>query len=204
MKKLVLGTHNRAKLSEMRLGLQPLSSIGVELVDLDSLGITLDVKETGKTFLDNAKLKAKEYASRTGLPTLTDDGGLEIDVLNGAPGVRSRRWLGYEADDEELIRHTLKMLSGMHGDKRRAHLTNVACFYNPATNSFECSKQTISGFIAEKPSPRAAKGFPFRALFIVDKYNKYYDELTAKEHREVNHRLRGLQELLPKIKKAYL
>lgn len=204
MKKLVLGTLNPAKLNELRFGLQELSRLGVELVDLVSLGITLGVKETGETFIENARLKAEAYAKLTGLPTLADDGGLEIDVLNGAPGVRSRRWLGYKADDAELIKHTLEMLKGMEGDKRRAHLTNVVCFYNPETGEFDYSKQKISGFVAKKPSNRPIVGYPFRALFIVEEYNKYYDELTTQEHLQVNHRLKGLQELLPKMKKALL
>ena len=195
-----MATKNRAKLGELKSGVKDLISSGIKIVDLDDLKINKYPEENGKTFKENAKIKAGFYGNLTGLPTLADDGGLIIPYLNNEPGVRSRRWLGYEATDEELIDHTLKKLKDLPVKNRVCYLQTCVCFYHPLTKKFLCCEEKIKGHIAEKPSGRLTDGYPFRALFVVEKYNKYYDELTAKEHDEINHRLKALRKLTKSMK----
>lgn len=199
MKTLLLATHNKAKLEELRLGVKSLEKKGIQIVSLNDVKVTKDPEETSKTFRDNAFLKARFYATLTNLPTIADDGGLLIPYLNNAPGVRSRRWLGYDASDEELITHTLIHLRGVEKAQRTAYLQTCLCFFYPHTKKTVFEEEKIKGYIAEKPSGRATNGYPFRALFIVEQYNKYYDELTEKENHVINHRLIALKKLIRKI-----
>jgi len=202
MKQILLATHNKAKLSELMLGARSLKDHGWEILSLSDVKVTIDPEETGKTFEDNSILKAKYYGDLTNLPTIADDGGLLIDILNGEPGVKSKRWLGYDATDEELIEYTLKRLKNLPIHKRTAYLQTSLCFYNPQTKQTILKKERIKGYIGLKSSGRPTQGYPYRALFIVTKYNKYYDELTDEEHHAINHRLKALRWLVEKIIKS--
>jgi len=236
MKALLLATHNKAKLAELKLGVSSYLKGKVEIVSLNDLNIKVNPKETGQTFQENSFLKAKFYANLSKLPTIADDGGLIIPSLNNEPGVKSRRWLGYEASDEKLITYTLDRLKGSLISYRTAYLETCLCFYYPLpsviarSDSDEaisknneipslrdvrrpfarndgvviCEQEKIKGHIAKKSSGRPTKGYPFRALFVVEKYNKYYDELTDRQHHEINHRLIALKRLLNKAKKYLL
>jgi len=201
--KLLIATHNQAKLKELRLGLKPLEKLKIVLVSLNDLKIDKEPEETGKTFCENAFLKAKYYSDLTGLSIIADDGGLIIPYLNNAPGVKSRRWLGYEASDQKLIQYTLLHLRGVIRTNRIAYLQTCITFYDPKTKKSFYETEKIKGYIADKPSGKATNGYPFRALFIIDKFNKYYDELTEEEHNEINHRLIALKQLVKKIQ-SYL
>lgn len=202
MKKILIATSNPGKIEEIIDGLKPLKKFGIRFVRLNDVGVEEKVEETGKTFCENAKIKALFYGEKTNLPTIADDGGLIIPYLNNEPGVKSRRWLGYEASDEELIQYTLKRLNNQPTENRIAFLQTCVCFYHPQTKKIFFQEENIKGWLAEKPSPRRIKGYPFRALFIVEKFNKYYDELTDEEHHQVNHRLRAIKKLIPKIKQS--
>jgi len=204
MKQLLVATHNPAKKLELKGGFIPLVQSGVELLFLDDLHITNDPEETGKTFKENALLKAKYFANLSHLPTVADDGGIEIDKLNGEPGIHAKRWLGRDATDQELVNNTLQRLDGIPFEKRTAHFQIALCYYNPLTKKTIYSTASLDGVIAEKMGPNALKGFPYRSLFIVDKYQKYYDEMTDKEHVDINHRLRAVKNLLPLIKEDLL
>ncbi len=201
MKKLLLATHNPAKLEELKIGLKELEKYGITLVSLNDVRVEEEPVETGSTFQENSELKAKFYSKLTGLPTIADDGGLIIPYLNNAPGVKSKRWPGYEASDEELIGFTLNKLKGCTGDKRIAYLETCVTFLMPNSpvNTQISEQEKIKGYIADIPSNRATNGYPFRALFIVDEFDKYYDELTDKEHDQINHRYIALKKLTKKI-----
>ena len=199
MNKILIATHNRAKLTELKFGAKILEKKGITIVSLDDLHIDTEPEETGHTFTENAVIKAKYYNQFSGLPTIADDGGLEIEILNGEPGVKSKRWVGHEGTDEELITYTLKRLAGLPKEKRAAYLTVCLCFFDQKTKINICEQEKIYGHIAEVPSGRPTHGYPFRALFIVDEFNKYYDELTPEEHNKINHRLKALKRLVSKI-----
>lgn len=196
MKKILVATHNPAKIEELKVGLKELEKQGIKVFTLNDVKVgDKEPEETGKTFQENALIKAKFYADLTHLPCLSDDGGLIIPYLNNEPGVKSRRWLGYEASDEELIKFTLSRLRDCTGSKRTAFLQTCVCFYHPETKKIFFEEEKIKGHIAEKASNKPTNGYPFRALFIVDQFNKYYDELTEEEHQQVNHRLKALKRL---------
>lgn len=200
MKQLLIATHNKAKLGELKFGLQDLKQLGVKTVSLDDLEVSEEPHETGKTFQENAEIKARFYGDLTKFPTISDDGGLVIPYLNNEPGVKSRRWLGREATDEDLINYTLLHLKGATKTDRIAYLKTCVAFYHPQINKAFFAEEKIMGHIAVKPSPRRIEGYPYRALFIVNLFNKYYDELTDEEHQQINHRLKALRRLLRKIK----
>ena len=201
MKKILIASTNRAKTAELKIGLQELQKQGIQILTLNDVIVgDKEPVENGTTFQENALIKAKFYASLTNLPCISDDGGLLIPYLNNEPGVKSKRWLGYEATDEKLIAFTLSNLRGCTGSKRTAYLETCLCFINPQTTKIIFEKEKIKGHIAEKSSGNPTHGYPYRALFMVEKYNKYYDELTKEEHHKINHRLIALKRLTKGIK----
>lgn len=200
--KLLIATSNPAKLHEIRLFL---SDLPLELVGLDQVGVKDRAEETGSTFEENAIIKAKFYAQKSGLPTIADDGGFEIDALGGAPGVKSHRWIhgDRDDDDEELITHTIKKLKGLPVDKRGAQLRLVLAFAH-IDGSIHVSEASIRGVVAEKPSEKRTQGFPYRALLFLPDIGKFYDHdvLTASETETLNHRKKAVDGLKPILKKA--
>ncbi|MBI4973863.1 non-canonical purine NTP pyrophosphatase [Candidatus Roizmanbacteria bacterium] len=199
---LLVATHNKAKLGELMMGMKKLTDQGVKILSLNDLKISEDPEETGKTFEENSILKAKFYGSLTRLPTLADDGGLHIEVLDGALGIKSKRWLGRDASDLELIEYTLKRLEGLPKSKRVAYLETSLCFFDPKSNTLFNKQERIRGYIAEKQSGRPTLGYPYRALFVIEKWGRYYDELTEEEHHAISHRLKALRWMVDKIVKS--
>lgn len=199
MKQLLIATHNPAKKEELKNGFAILTQSHISLVFLNDLKIDKEPEETGNTFSENARLKAMYFSNLSHLPTVADDGGITIDILNGEPGVHSKRWLGRDASDNELTEYTLKRLKGVPEEKRTCKLTLCLHYYNPFRNTHIKAIKSIEGHIAHHSSGLARPGFPYRALFIVDMFNKFYDELTHEEHDRVNHRLLAIKELTPLI-----
>lgn len=204
MRRILLGTHNIAKIKELTHGLKPLIDKGIKIVTLNDLNINEEPKETGNTIEENSLLKAKFYARISNLPTIADDGGIFIDALNGEPGIKSNRWLGEKSTDRELIEYTLKKLKGIPFENRTARFTIRLTFYDPLNKKSFSKLGHIEGYIAEKTTSNWSPGFPYRALFIVKKFNKYYDELTEKEHTQVNHRLIAINRLIKNLEKYLL
>lgn len=198
-KRLLIATHNPAKLAELTHGVEPLVKSGITPLSLVDAAIHEDPEETGRTFEENAILKAKFYAKLARLPVIADDGGLTIDVLNGEPGVHSKRWLGRDAADQELIAYTLERLSSIPEGKRTAALETTLCYFNPATGALFTETGKIEGHIAAAVSPHPVPGYPYRSLFIVDRFGKYYDELSPGEHKKINHRLQAISRLIKQI-----
>lgn len=200
MTKLLIATTNPGKLAEIKLFLSDLS---LELVGLADVGIVDAVEETGITFEENAILKAKHYAKISGLPTIADDGGLEIDALNGEPGVKSHRWIHGDRDDsdEELIQYTLDRLKDIPEGKRGAQLRLVLALVLPSGEVLT-AEEKVRGVIPIKASEVRHKGFPYRSLLFLTEINKYYnhDELTPTETETYNHRKKALEILKPIIK----
>lgn len=197
MKKLLIATTNPGKLEEIK---KFLSDLPLELVGLKDLGITNIVEETGKTFEENALLKAKYYCQKSGLPTLADDGGFEIDALNGEPGVKSHRWIhgDREDTDEELINYTLTRMRGLSHTLRGAQLRLVLALVFPDGRQFTVEEKT-RGLVAEKASVHRTPGFPYRSLLYLPEIEKYYDQdvLTPEETERFNHRKRAIDKFNP-------
>lgn len=203
MKSLLIATTNPGKLGEIKYFLQ---GIPLELLSLSDIKITEKPEEDGKTFKENAIKKALFYARKSKLPSIADDGGIEIDILNGEPGVKSRRWVnGNEATDEEIINHTLKKLQKIPLTKRGAQLHTVLVLAFPDGKIF-AEEGIIRGIIALKPSKAHTKGYPYRALFYLPKLKKYYSEkeLTEEEYQRLSHRGQALRKLSKIIKSELL
>lgn len=198
--KLLVATSNPAKLAEIR---KILSDLPITCVSLSDLGITHVVEETGETFEENAVKKAREYAELSHLPTLADDGGLEIDALGGAPGVHSHRWVHEDREDtdEELIQYAIEKMKNVPQRERGAQLRLVLAFVTPDREEALTSEGAIRGIIAEKPSSYRRQGFPYRSLLYLPEIGKFYnhDELTPEEDDAYNHRKRALEKLKPEI-----
>lgn len=199
MIQILIATHNKSKLKEIKKGLKNLINHQITLLSLKDVQITSNPEETGITFEENSLIKAKYYAELSKLPTISDDGGLGITILNGEPGVKSKRWLGYEMTDEELITHTLQKLTDIPKNKRNAYLQTCVTFFDPTTHKVIQISEKIKGSIALQSSGNPTNGYPFRAIFIVEKFNKLYERLTHQEHEQINHRLHALKKISKKI-----
>ena len=199
MKKILLATFNLGKVKEYKLLLR---SLPLEILGLRDLNIREKVKEDGDSFLENAFLKAEFYSKLTNLPTLADDSGLEIDALNGAPGIISRRWPGYEAGDRELIDFTLKKLKGVPWKKRGAQIKTALILIIPhqEARAVFISEGRVRGVIAEKPKGRLLAGYPFRPIFYLPKLKKTFAQLGFKKEMEIGQRRKALKKLMPILK----
>lgn len=200
MKTLLIATTNPGKLGEIK---EFLSDLAVTLVGLADVGIREAPEETGITFEENAILKAKYYAQKSNLPTLADDGGLEIDALNGEPGVKSHRWIhdDREDSDEELIQYTLDRMKDVADGARGAQLRLVLALVIPGGEVFT-SEEKVRGVIPRAASTVRHRGFPYRSLLFLPEINKYYtqDALTVTETETYNHRKKALEILKPILK----
>lgn len=200
MKKLLIATGNPGKLVEIA---KFLSDLSVKLVSLSDIGFKDDFKERWKTYRENSQKKALFYAKKSGLPTIADDGGIEIDVLYGAPGVRSRRWFGQKLTDEQIINHMKKLTSSLPNKKRGACFRTIVSFALPNGKVWSAEGK-VKGIIAKKPILKRLKGYPYRSFFYLPKIKKYYHEqnLSEAEEKLYNHRYKAIQKLKSKIKNA--
>lgn len=200
MNKLLIATTNPGKLGEIR---QFLKDLPLTLVGLSDVGIADSPEETGISFQENAVLKAKYYMEKSKLPTLADDGGLEIDALNGEPGVKSHRWIHNDREDtdEELIKYTLDRMKDVVDTNRGAQLRLVLALVLPTSEVFT-SEEKVRGIIPREASKTRFPGFPYRSLLFLPEINKYYnhDELTVTETETYNHRKKALEILKPVLK----
>lgn len=194
---IILATTNPAKLREMREVLGELEEVHM-LAPRDLIGAPLRIEETGKTFEENAILKARAYTEEFGISALADDGGIEIDALDGAPGVMSRRWLGYEAPDETLIRHTLAQLKDVPWHSRGAQLRAVSVFMMPSGHTI-IEEGILRGVIGTQPSFKREQGYPFRPLLWIPAVGKYSIDMDAHEHEEFNQRRNMLARVRSRI-----
>lgn len=197
MKKLLIATTNKGKIKELT---EFLSDLPVQLLSLKDAGITVDVEEKGQNYEENSRAKALFYSNKSGLPAIADDGGLEISALGGAPGLHSRRWLGYSATDEELIRHLSKVAKELPDKNRDAYFRTVISFARPDGKVWSVGGE-VKGIIAKKPLSKILKGYPYRSFFFLPDIDKYYheSELTSEEEKLYNHRYKAIQKLKPII-----
>jgi XTP/dITP diphosphohydrolase len=196
MSKILLATHNPGKILEYR---EIFKSYPIELVTLRDINITHEPEETGKTFDENAIAKARYYAEHTDLPVLAEDSGLEIDYLNGEPGVYSGRWPGHKATDQELIDIAMSKLQNVPKEKRGAQFRVVVAFKMPRENEVFTGQGMLRGMILEKPIKKIIPGFPFRSIFYVPEIDKVLGEMTESEEAQIGHRSQAMKQLLPII-----
>ncbi len=195
--KLLIASHNPAKVSEYR---HYLSDLPFDTVSLSDLNITKEAPEGEKTFKENAIKKVKFYHELTGLPAIGDDGGLMIDALDGAPGVKSRYWLGHKMTDEEMIETVMKKMKDVPPEKRTCRLVGTIVLISPNGKIYTEWAQ-IEGMVAEKPAHKRKEGYPYRSFFYLPQFKKFYVNLTNEEHEQINHRIATLLKLKPYLTK---
>ncbi len=193
--KILVGTANPGKAREL---VELLAGTGIEVVSLRDVGLSA-IEETGTTFEENALLKARTYAAASGLPCLADDGGLEIDALDGAPGVYSHRWAGEQASDFDLAEKVIVSLADVPADGRSARLRTVLAFTMPDGESLTVDRSIAGRIAMSYDRAKIQSGYPYRSLLIVDRYGKLFADLTHEEHEAVNHRRAALREILPTV-----
>ncbi|HTW87288.1 MAG TPA: non-canonical purine NTP pyrophosphatase [Candidatus Binataceae bacterium] len=198
MKRLLIATTNPAKLAEYRLLLRGLA---IEPAALDDLGIDISPVESGETFVDNALIKARFYFERCKLPTLADDGGLEVDALGGAPGVHSHRWLGRTAGDRDLAEEVIRRMKEVPRDHRTARLKTVAALR--WRDGRELRERTVEaaleGLIAKRVYDRIQPGFPYRAVLLMRESGKYLAGLSAEQAAALSQRRALVEQLRPEL-----
>jgi XTP/dITP diphosphohydrolase len=191
--RLLIATHNRGKLAEYA---ELLRELPVELVSLADMGVAFDVEETGATFAENALLKARAFAEATGLISVADDSGLEVDALDGAPGVYSARYAGPDATDEGRYRKLLGELAEMGKPKRTARFRCVIAVAWPDGRR-ALTEGAIEGVIA--CAPRGEQGFGYDPVFYLPERRCTMAELPPEVKNQISHRAiaaRALAELL--------
>lgn len=194
--RLVLATHNRGKLAELR---QLFAGRSLDLVSAGELGLP-EPEETGTTFLANAELKAEAAAREAGLPALADDSGLCVHALDGDPGIYSARWAGKPADFGRAMAHIEALLrerGASRADQRRAHFVAALSLVWPDGRR-EAVEGRVDGTVVE---PRGALGFGYDPLFLPDGHTRTFGEMTAEEKHGIpadgsqalSHRARAFQ-----------
>jgi XTP/dITP diphosphohydrolase len=201
--RIVLASRSAHKLRELR---ELLALEGADLVSLDDLGVEGDPVEDGLTFETNARIKARFAARATGLPALADDSGIEVDALGGAPGVRTRRYAGEQATDQENNQKLLGALAGLPPARRGARYVCVLAFARPAPGdgsgalSMVTARGTCRGRIAA--APKGNGGFGYDPIFEPSPEppgGRTFGEWSAAAKNEVSHRARAARRMASKL-----
>lgn len=191
--RILLATRNPGKLREVR---DFFSDLGLEVVGMEELPGARDVVEDGSSFLENARKKAHALASDFGCMALADDSGLEVDALGGLPGVRSARYAGEGATDEQNYRKLLEALKDLGPGERRARFHCVIVLATPDGQEW-VSEGKWEGEIAL--APRGTGGFGYDPVFLLPEQGKTVAELSLEEKNKISHRaqaLRGIRKVL--------
>ncbi|MCC6905893.1 MAG: XTP/dITP diphosphatase [Anaerolineae bacterium] len=187
MTRILVATHNPGKLREYA---ELLADLNLHWLTLDDAGITFEVEETGTTFEENARLKAVEYARSSGMLTLADDSGLEVEALGGEPGVYSARYGGNGYDDIGRYRLVLEKLAATPAPRRQARFRCVIAICTP-TGDVHTAAGSVEGLIAD--GPRGSNGFGYDPIFFVEDYGRTMAELPPETKNRISHRARAIQ-----------
>ena len=187
---LLLGTHNKGKAREIAA---LLGDLNLDIKTLDDFAHLTVPEETGATLEENARLKARHYGLTSGLWTLADDTGLQVDALGGAPGVHCSTYAGqgcsYADNNDKLIR----ALSGLPREKRGASFCTVMACFEPQTQRMQTAQGKLVGRIAEKIISGA--GFGYDPVFVVEPLGKTLSQLSLIEKNAVSHRAQALEKI---------
>jgi XTP/dITP diphosphohydrolase len=179
---LLLASQNAGKLAEMRILVEGLP---FRVLGPHDLGIREAPEETGTTFLENAILKARYYADRSGNLTVADDSGLSVDALDGGPGLYSSRFGGEGANDDDRNRLLLRKLAGVPHEKRTARFTSAVAVVRGSDVLFTV-QETVEGLIADET--KGDNGFGYDPLFFYPPFGRTFGECPHEEKDKVSHR----------------
>ncbi len=197
MSKIVLATGNQGKVREMA---DILADFGFDVVAQSEYNVS-DVAETGTTFIENAIIKARHAAKETGLPAIADDSGLEVDALNGAPGVYSARYSGEGATDQKNIDKMLTAMEGIPAEKRTAHFHCVLVLMKHENDPTPLiCHGTWEGHITTEQ--KGENGFGYDPIFWVSEDNCSSAELEPARKKQLSHRGQALKKLFAALKEG--
>ncbi len=192
--KLIAATNNAHKLTELRA---ILSGSGVTLLSMKDAGLSMEIEENGTTFEENAMIKARTVYEATGIAAMADDSGLEIDALNGAPGVYSARYAGDNATDLDRIEKVWREMERSDDKSRGAQFVcAIACVLDD--NTAFTVRGVCRGEIINEC--RGDGGFGYDPCFLVPHLNKTYSEITAEEKNRISHRGNALTLFVEELK----
>ena len=196
MDKIVFATTNAGKIKEIK---EILSDFDVEVVSMKEMNITADIEENGATFEENSLIKARAVSKLTGLPALADDSGLEVDYLNGEPGIYSARYLGRDTDYDYKNNYIIKKLKEAKGEERSARFVCVISLVLPDGREF-VKKGVMEGRIGYEI--KGENGFGYDPIFFLPEYGKTSAEISAEEKNKISHRgkaLSAMKELIASL-----
>lgn len=192
MKKIIIASNNKGKIKEMK---EKLAALNFDVISQSEAGLDIDVEETGTTFAENAKLKAEAIYNLTKTAVIADDSGLEIDYLNGEPGIYTARYAGENASDSEKMQKILNKLKDAKDSERTARFKCAICYIdeNGKNHIFE---QSCEGMIGKKPI--GTDGFGYDPIFMLG--DRSFAEFTSEEKNKISHRGKALKEFIDFLK----
>ena len=194
--KIICATSNKDKLREIR---EIFSDFDCEIVSMKEAGVSIDVEETGDTFLENAYIKAKAVWDITGGVVFSDDSGLEVDYLNKAPGVYSARFMGTDTSYEIKNKKIIQLLEEATGSKRSARYKAAICCILEDGSVIEI-EESMEGEIAHSPS--GSEGFGYDPIFYIKEFSRTAAQLSREEKNKISHRGKALRVLKDKLRKG--
>ena len=193
VKDIIIATHNPDKKKEIMIALHEL---GLNILSLDNFPEIGEIEETGSTLLENSLIKARTVSAITGIPAIADDTGLEVDALNGAPGIYSARYAGINVSYEDNVRKLLSEMSSTDMDSRTARFRTVVSFHS--TNKELWTEGVIEGSITM--GAIGTGGFGYDPVFKVEQPGKTFAEMTRREKNKISHRGVALEKLCKLLK----
>lgn len=187
IEKMIFATGNEGKMREVRM---ILGDLGAEILSLKEAGIQAEAEENETTFEENAVIKAKEIMEKTGALVLADDSGLEVDALNGEPGIYSARYMGHETSYHIKNKNLIERLEGKTGEERSARFVCAiaACFPDGRVLT---TRGTMEGQIGYEE--KGENGFGYDPIFYLPEYQCYSGELPLEEKNKLSHRGKALR-----------
>jgi XTP/dITP diphosphohydrolase len=198
MRKFIVATRNKGKFNEIE---EILANFPFKVLSMEEEGIFKDIDETGRTFEENAFIKARDIFKMTGEMVMADDSGLEVDYLDGAPGIYSARFAGEGATDGDKNRKLLSLLKDVPFDKRAARFVCAVSVFFPDGDHFTV-RGTCEGYIGFEP--KGNNGFGYDPLFYLPEYGMTTAEMEPEEKHKISHRGRALRLMVQELRKRYL
>lgn len=192
---IILATNNKSKVKEIS---EMMSGSDITFVSLADVGINVEVEETGTTFEENALLKAREICKLSGKPTISDDSGLEIDALDGAPGIYSSRFMGEDTSYDIKNNALIEKLENVADPDRTARFRCCMALVLPDGREF-VTEGAMEGIIAREP--KGINGFGYDPILFIPEYNRTSAELSSEEKNNISHRGEALRKMIEVIKK---
>lgn len=195
MKRVIVATKNKGKLKEIK---EILREFDFEILSMEEAGVSEDIEETGQTFEENAIIKATGIQKLTGAMVIADDSGLEVDALNGAPGIFSARYSGEHAND---LKNNQKLLDELKEVPDRDRTARFVCAIAVALgeNKVFTVRGTVDGVIGHAPA--GENGFGYDPLFYLAQYGKTMAQLTPEEKNKISHRGMALVKMVNELRK---